>query len=71
MDAKATVVKDERGRSGGNFGHRSGAVTSRIQFQRHRHKRDERTGHLRCVEDDSTPFKGIARESDGGETPNA
>lgn len=55
-------------------GFRRGAVTGRTQFQRadgHWQKRDERSGHLMEVKSDSTPFKGVAREPDGRDTPNA
>jgi hypothetical protein len=55
-------------------GFRRGAVTGRTQFQRHDghwQKRDERTGHLMSVKDDGKPFKGVAREPDGRDTPNA
>lgn len=55
-------------------GFRRGAVTARTQFQRpdqRWQKRDERTGHLMSVKDDGTPFKGVAREPDGRDTPKA
>ncbi len=55
-------------------GFRRGAVTGRTQFQRpdgHWQKRDERTGQLMSVKDDGKPFKGVAREPDGRDTPNA
>lgn len=55
-------------------GFRRGAVTGRTQFQRpdgHWQKRDERSGHLMGVKDDGKPFKGVAREPDGRDTPNA
>lgn len=55
-------------------GFRHGAVTGRTQFQRQDgnwQKRDERTGHLMGVKDDGTPWKGVAREPDGRDTPNA
>lgn len=55
-------------------GFRRGAVTGRTQFQRPDglwQKRDERTGHLMSVKDDGEPFKGVAREPDGRDTPNA
>ncbi len=55
-------------------GFRRGAVTARTQFRRrdgHWQKRDERTGQLMNVKNDGTPFKGVAREPDGRDTPNA
>ena len=56
-------------------GFRQGAVTGRTQFQRpdgHWQKRDERTGEMMEVKSsDDTPFKGIAKEPDGRDTPNA
>lgn len=55
-------------------GFRRGAVTGRTQFQRPDglwQKRDERTGHLMGVKDDGTPFKSVAREPDGRDTPGA
>lgn len=55
-------------------GFRCGAVTGRTQFQRtdgNWQKRDERTGHLMGVKDDGRPFKGVAKEPDGRDTPNA
>ena len=55
-------------------GFRRGAVTARTQFQRPDglwQKRDERSGHLMAVKDDGTPFKGVAREPDGRDTPGA
>jgi len=58
--------------TGSNF--RRGAVTARTQFQRldgHWQKRDERTGQLMSVKDDGKPFKGIAKEPDGRDTPGA
>ena len=61
-----------RGTLGAAF--RRGAVTGRTQFQRpdgNWQKRDERTGHLMSVKDDGEPFKGVAREPDGRDTPNA
>lgn len=53
---------------------RCGAVTARTQFQRpdgHWQKRDERTGQLMEVKSDGNPFKGVAKEPDGRDTPNA
>lgn len=55
-------------------GFRRGAVTARTQFQRsdgHWQKRDECTGRLMAVKDDGAPFKGVAKEPDGRDTPNA
>lgn len=57
-----------------NDGYRKGAVTSRTQRQRPDglwQKRDERTGRWMGVKDDGKPFKGIAKEPDGRDTPNA
>lgn len=53
---------------------RRGAVTARTQFQRpdgNWQKRDERTGQLMAAKRDGTPFKGVAKEPDGRDTPNA
>lgn len=53
---------------------RRGAVTGRTQFQRddgNFQKRDERTGHFMEVKSDGTPFKGVAKEPDGRDTPNS
>jgi hypothetical protein len=55
-------------------GFRKGAVTARTQFQREDgkfQKRDERSGHFMEVKDDGKPFKGVAKEPDGRDTPNA
>lgn len=55
-------------------GFRRGAVTARTQFQRtdgNWQKRDERTGQLMGVKKDATPFKGVAKEPDGRDKPNA
>lgn len=55
-------------------GFRKGAVTARTQFQREDgnfQKRDERTGHFMEVKNDGKPFKGVAKEPDGRDTPNA
>jgi hypothetical protein len=76
MRRRAPRLNDEglgMAKNTGN-GFRRGAVTGRTQFQRpdgHWQKRDERTGHLMSVKDDGTPFKGVAREPDGRDTPNA
>jgi len=58
--------------TGSNF--RRGAVTARTQFQRpdgNWQKRDERSGRMMGAKDDGTPFKGVAKEPDGRDTPNA
>ncbi|MCO5792827.1 MAG: hypothetical protein HEQ21_08405 [Blastomonas sp.] len=55
-------------------GFRKGAVTARTQFQRddgHFQKRNERTGHFMQVKNDGKPFKGVAKEPDGRDAPNA
>lgn len=55
-------------------GFRRGAVTGRTQFQRpdgHWQKRDERSGEMMEVKSDNSPFKGVAKEPDGRDTPNA
>lgn len=55
-------------------GFRRGSVTGRTQFQRpdgQLQKRDERTGQLMEVKGGGTPFKGVAKEPDGRDTPNA
>jgi hypothetical protein len=55
-------------------GFRRGSVTGRTQFKRPDglwQKRDERTGQLMNVKDNGEPFKGVAREPDGRDTPNA
>ena len=55
-------------------GFRNGAVTARTQFQRpdgHWQKRDERSGEMMEVKGDQKPFKGVAKEPDGRDTPNA
>ncbi|MGH6785415.1 MAG: hypothetical protein ACREBO_01180 [Novosphingobium sp.] len=58
--------------TGNNF--RRGAVTARTQFQRpdgDYQKRNERNGHFMETKSGGTPFKGIAKEPDGRDTPNA
>jgi hypothetical protein len=58
--------------TGGGF--RKGAVTGRTQFQRRDglyQKRDERTGHLMEVKQTPGPYKGVAKEPDGRDTPNS
>lgn len=55
-------------------GYRIGAVKGRTQFQRddgHFQKRDERSGRFMEVKDDGKPFKGVPKEPDGRDTPNA
>jgi hypothetical protein len=55
-------------------GSRRGSVTGRTQFERpdgNYQKRNERTGEFMTVKDDGKPFKGIAKEPDGRDTPNA
>ena len=55
-------------------GFRRGTVTGRTQFQRDDglyQKRDEGSGHFMQVKDDGKPFKGVAKEPDGRDTPNA
>ncbi len=57
-----------------NDGFRRGAVTGRTQFQRpdgKYQKRDERTGHFMEVKQTDGKFKGVAREPDGRDTPDA
>jgi hypothetical protein len=53
---------------------RRGSVKGRTQFQRpdgHYQKRDEGTGHFMEVKGGSKPFKGVAKEPDGRDTPNS
>lgn len=55
-------------------GSRKGAVTGRTQFQRPDglfQKRDERTGRLMEVKQTPGKFKGVAKEPDGRDPPNA
>jgi hypothetical protein len=55
-------------------GFRKGAVTARTQFKRPDglyQKRDERNGHLMEVKQTKGPYKGIAKEPDGRDTPNS
>jgi hypothetical protein len=53
---------------------RRGAVTGRTQF-RHENgdwqKRDERTGQFMERKSSPGPFKGVAKEPDGRDTPNS
>ena len=54
-------------------GYRQGAVRGRTQFKRpdgHYQKRDEGNGHFMSVKDDGKPYKGVAKEPDGRDTPN-
>lgn len=58
--------------TGSNF--RRGAVTARTQFQRedgNYQKRNERTGQFMEVKGGGAPFKGVAKEPDGRDTPNS
>jgi hypothetical protein len=55
-------------------GFRGGAVRERTQFQRPDglwQKRDEGNGRLMSVKNDGKPFKGVVKEPDGRDTPNA
>ena len=55
-------------------GYRRGAVTARTQFARpdgNYQKRNERTGEFMEVKSGGDPFKGVAKEPDGSDTPNA
>jgi hypothetical protein len=55
-------------------GFRRGAVTGRTQFRREDgsyQKRDERTGQFMETKSGGAPFKGVAKEPDGRDTPNA
>ena len=55
-------------------GRRIKSVIARTQFKRfdgHWQKRDERTGRLMSIKDDGKPFKGVAKEHDGRDTPSA
>jgi hypothetical protein len=53
---------------------RKGAVTGRTQFQ-HKdgdyQKRDERSGQFMERKSSKGPFKGVAKEPDGRDTPNS
>ena len=58
--------------TGDNY--RRGAVTARTQFQTPDGKwmkRDERTGQFLDKKKSDGPFKGVAKEPDGRDTPNA
>ncbi len=53
---------------------RRGAVTGRTQFQHENgdwQKRDERNGQFMERKDSSGPFKGVAKQPDGRDTPDA
>lgn len=55
-------------------GYRHGSVTGRTQFQRpdgRWQKRDEGSGHFMSVKDNGKPWKGIAKEPDGRDTPSS
>jgi hypothetical protein len=58
--------------TGSNF--RRGAVTARTQFQRNDgnfQKRNERTGEFMSVKNGGSPFKGVAKEPDGRDSPKS
>jgi hypothetical protein len=72
----ASLVDQRESEMGKNTGRgfRQGAVTGRTQFQRpdgNYQKRDERTGEFMEVKSGGDPFKGVAKEPDGRDTPNA
>lgn len=53
---------------------RRGSVTARTQFQHANgdwQKRNERTGEFMERKASSGPFKGVAKEPDGRDTPNS
>lgn len=55
-------------------GHRTGAVTGRTQFQLPNGdwvKRDERTGQILDRKSSDGPYKGVAKEPDGRDTPRS
>ena len=55
-------------------GYRQGAVKGRTQYQRDDgmwQKRDEGTGQFKEVKQSEGPFKGVAKEPDGRDTPNS
>ncbi len=55
-------------------GYRRAAVKACTQFQRpdgNWQKRNEGDGRLMQVKDDGTPWKGVAKEPDGRDTPTA
>ena len=54
--------------------HRKGAVTGRTQFQHGNgdwQKRNERNGQFMARKESQGPYKGVAKEPDGRDTPNA
>jgi hypothetical protein len=54
--------------------YRKGAVSGRTQFQRPDGKwvkRDERTGQIVDHKKTDGPYKGVAKEPDGRDTPNS
>ncbi|MEM8692212.1 MAG: hypothetical protein AAGG57_10030 [Pseudomonadota bacterium] len=58
--------------TGDNY--RKGPVTGRTQFQMSDGKwmkRDERTGQFLDKKKSDGPFKGVAKEPDGRDTPNS
>lgn len=58
--------------TGDNF--RRGAVKGRTQYQRadgNYQKRNERNGQFMFVKEGGKPYKGVAKEPDGRDTPNA
>ena len=57
-----------------HHGYRIGAVKNRTQFQRpdgNWQKRDEATGHFMPVKQNGEPYKGVAKEPDGRDTPGS
>jgi hypothetical protein len=73
MRLRVSMEKRTMAKNTGN-GYRRGAATGRTQFKRpdgHWQKRNERDGTLMGVRDDGTPFKGVAKEPDGRDTPDA
>jgi hypothetical protein len=55
-------------------GFRRGAVSGRTQFQRPDEswqKRDEHTGQFMPVKHSPGPYKGVAKEPDGRDTPRS
>lgn len=72
-DRRLFIGEDIMARNTGS-GFRRGAVTGRTQYRRddgHFQKRDERSGKFMEVKDDGKPFKGVAKEPDGRDTPGA
>lgn len=71
---KTSTKRNETMAKNTGDGFRKGAVTGRTQFQRpdgNWQKRDERTGQVMEVKDDGKPFKGVAKEPNGRDTPNS